>query len=376
MTSPLESARALRPHVVASIPSLRAVQRESYLVIGGSGFLGRTLVDALLLRGVLNVRVLDLNQTYENDRVEFMIGDVRNVDHVKAACVGIDTVFHVASLTVPLMRWEDYHAVNVKGTDHVVEACLACGVSKLIYTSTGSVVFDGNDIKGGDENMEIPKRHLDPYSASKAMAERIVIEANGKKNVNRRSLLTTAIRPHAMFGPRDTHFIAQLIAKAREGDITHFVGDGQNLCDFTFVGNAVHAHLLAADRLALPNLPPAGNCYFITNGEPRPFWAFIGDVLSEMGCVGPTKSISFRIAYAFACVVEFLHWLLSPFVNTRPSVTRHMVCVMACNLWFSHAKATRDLGYRPIVRLEDGLALTIEYFQNAVKRRMDRPVED
>ena len=46
-----------------------------------------------------------------------------------------------------------------------------------------------------------------------------------------------------------------------------------------------------------------------------------------------------------------------------------MVCMMACHHWFSHAKATKDLGYMPIVHLDEGLALTIEYFQNAVKRR-------
>lgn len=119
-----------------------------------------------------------------------------------------------------------------------------------------------------------------------------------------------------------------------------------------------------------------GNCYFITNGEPRPFWQFIGDVLSEMGCVGPTKSISFRVAYSFAYIMEFLHWLLAPFMEFRPTITRHMVCTMACHHWFSHAKATQDFGYKPVVSLDEGLDYTIEYFQSSVKRRKERLLDE
>ena len=148
------------------------------------------------------------------------------------------------------------------------------------------------------------------------------------------------------------------------------IGDGLNMCDFTYVENAVHAHILAADHLK-PGSPVCGQCYFITNGQPIRFWAFIGTVLAETGCVGPTKNISFRLAYAFAYVMELLHWLLGRLINFRPTITRHMVCIMACHHWFSHEKATRDFGYRPIVTLEDGLRQTISYFRQAVRRRHD-----
>lgn len=170
-----------------------------------------------------------------------------------------------------------------------------------------------------------------------------------------------------MFGPRDTNFVARLIANARDGDITHMIGDGMNVVDFTYIENAVYAHLLAADRLT-PKYKVPGNCYFITNGEPRRFWDVINIILTNTGCIGPTKRISFRVAYAFAYVMEFLHWILKRFFNFRPTITRHMVCTMCCHHWFSLGKASRELGYKPITSLDEGLRHTIEYFQQTVRK--------
>ena len=124
-------------------------------------------------------------------------------------------------------------------------------------------------------------------------------------------LLTCSLRPHALFGPRDQHFVARLIAKARQGGLTHIIGagactsaiisqarlismcspfssipyfectSGDNLVDFTYVDNAAAAHLRAADHL-LPDSAVCGQCYFITNGEPVLFWDFVGANLAVL----------------------------------------------------------------------------------------------
>ena len=147
------------------------------------------------------------------------------------------------------------------------------------------------------------------------------------------------------------------------------IGDGQNLVDFTYVTNAAYAHVLAMEKLVDHKSVPAGEVYFITNGEPRPFWDFICTILDKTGCASPTKSVSFRIAYAFAYVMEMIVWLLSPFVRVRPTITRHMVCTMSCHHWFSHEKATRDLGYTPIVSLDEGIALTTSWAEQTLVQR-------
>jgi nucleoside-diphosphate-sugar epimerase len=207
------------------------------LVTGGSGFIGRHLVEALLRRGE-KVRVLDLLPG-SDDRVEFLIGDIRDRDDLMEACAGVDAVFHTAALTTQGASKEEYDAVNIQGTEQVINACIECGVSKLIYTSSASVVWDGSHIRRGDESsLRYPSKYLDDYCASKAVAEQLVIQANGAATCTG-VLSTCSLRPHAVFGPRDTHFVPRLIMRARAGLITHLVGNGRNTADFTYVCLAI-----------------------------------------------------------------------------------------------------------------------------------------
>lgn len=99
--------------------------------------------------------MLDLHQTFEDDRVNFSIGDVSVMAHVLEACRDVDVVFHAASLTQPLRSYQEFYKVNVVGTENVIEACLQCGVTRLIYTSTGSVVVDGTDIKVSECSLDL-----------------------------------------------------------------------------------------------------------------------------------------------------------------------------------------------------------------------------
>lgn len=324
-----------------------------FLVTGGCGFIGRYIAEAALERG-FRVRVFDVVEGYEDDRIELLIGDIRNQQNVYEACIGVDVVFHLAALTTSDGSWSDYHAVNVVGTQNVLEGCRRCNVKSLIYTSTASVVIESRQIKNGEENsLKYPQRHLDYYCSTKAMAEQLVLQANSK------GLATCALRPHIVFGPRDTHFIGKLMEHARRGDVTHIIGDGENVTDFTFIDNVVHAHMLAAEKLS-PSAPCAGQAYFITNGEPRRFWDVVNTLLQDTGA-GPRSTTSFATAYTFALIMEWLRWLLGRFHFFRSTISRHTLCLMTLNYWFNHSKATRDLGYRPVVSLANGLARCIEY---------------
>jgi sterol-4alpha-carboxylate 3-dehydrogenase (decarboxylating) len=295
--------------------------------------------------------------------IEFVSGTICSLQDLKNAMNGINTVFHTASLTDPLKESHEFHTINIKGTANVIAACLDCGVDQLIYTSSSAVVDDGSHLRGVEESVGYPRKYLDLYGQTKAEAERIVLAANGRMNCNGVVLSTCALRPHAIFGPRDTHFVAQLIAKVKKGVLTHMIGDGKNLADFTFIDNVVYAHYLAAIKLA-PNSKVSGQAYFITNDEPTPFWSFVGRLLNEFGSPKPQRSISYAFAYFLAWFMEYLRWLLGwlPLVNYKPSITRHMVCMVAKDHYFSCEKAKRDLGYSPIVSLEEGLQITVAYF--------------
>jgi len=275
----------------------------------------------------------------------------------------IDCVFHCAALTDAWAPPSLYEAINVTGTTNMIRACQEHGVTRLVFTSSSSVVLDGSDCQNGDESMKYVTKPLNAYSASKQRAEQAVLAANGE-----RGLHTAALRPHCVFGPRDTHLVMQLVLKAQKGKITHMLGEGHNIADFTYIENVVHAHLLCAEALQ-GKAAAAGQVYFVTNGEPTLFWSFLGALLLQLGCPRPTKHISYNVAYALAVLMEVLYMMIGWLLGWRPIITRQMVATMALHHWFSHAKATSELGYRPIVTLETGIKKTVQYIQNEKRRR-------
>ncbi|KAK7690118.1 hypothetical protein QCA50_006766 [Cerrena zonata] len=220
--------------------------RDVYFVIGGSGFLGRHIVESLLARGDI-VAVFDVVQRYHD--VPFYSGDISEGEQVADALrkSGATCIIHTASpahgLEDPALYWK----VNVDGTAAVIAAAQAVGIRKLVYTSSAGVVFNGQNLINVDERLPYPEKAMDAYNESKAKAEALVLEANGQNG-----LLTVALRPAGIFGPGDRQVMSGL-RDVYESNRTHFqVGDNNNLFDWTYVGNVAHAHLLAADKLSEP----------------------------------------------------------------------------------------------------------------------------
>ncbi|MEE8169900.1 MAG: NAD-dependent epimerase/dehydratase family protein, partial [Phycisphaerae bacterium] len=235
------------------------------LVTGGGGFLGRAIIGRLVARDVA-VRSLSRGDYPELVAlgVETVRGDVADPGVVAAACRGCDVVIHTAARAGVWGSRRDYEATNIRGTENVVAACLACGAPRLVYTSSPSVVFDGRDMEGVDERAPYPSKYHAHYPRTKAHAERTVLAANSDK------LATVALRPHLIWGPRDNHLVPRIIARGRAGRLRR-IGRENKLIDSVYIDNAAAAHLLAAERLS-PGSPIAGGAYFITNGEPMPIW--------------------------------------------------------------------------------------------------------
>ncbi|KYQ90424.1 3beta-hydroxysteroid dehydrogenase [Tieghemostelium lacteum] len=328
---------------------------KSYLVVGGCGFLGRYIVESLLARGEKNVSVFDIRQSFEDSRVKFHIGDIRKKEDLLKACEGVTTVFHTASPTHG-MGYDIYYSVNVVGTEKLVEACVESQVKQLIYTSSSSVVFNGEDIDGGDETLPYVQHHIDPYNKTKELGEKSVISRNGKNG-----LLTCSLRPAGIFGPREVQGWPQYLKAAKEGKNKFMFGSGQNRCDWTYIDNVVHAHILAADKMVDGSKIP-GSIYFITNDEPINFWEMPLYAYEAFGYDKPSLRIPYPIMYAIAWIIDTIVMLLSPFVKIHPTITLFRIVYSSSTRVFNIQKAKDELSYRPIVSIKEGMERTKNWF--------------
>ena len=314
------------------------------LVTGGGGFLGGAIVERLVSR---NRTVRSFSRGFypklEAMGVEQVQGDIADQKAVAMACKGVDLVFHTAAKPPPWGDYADYYKTNVVGTQNVIDACLRQNVSRLIYTSAPSVIFDGTDLEGVDESTPYPVRYNAFYPKTKAMAEQRIL------NVDNHRLRTIILRPHQIWGPGDPHFVPGLIARAKK---LRQIGNGKNLVDTTYIDNAADAHILAADKLKeKPEL--SGNIYFISQGVPIPAWDMINTILEAAGLEPITGTVSYRTAWTIGAVLEFFYRTLR--IQKEPRLTRFLVYAAAKSHWFDISAAKRDLGYTPTVSIEEGI---------------------
>jgi nucleoside-diphosphate-sugar epimerase len=316
------------------------------LVTGGGGFLGGAIVRSLIARGD-TVRSLSRSDhpALRACGVEQMRGDVADPAAVQRAVDGCAVVFHVAAKAGIWGPYTDYYRSNVTGTRNVIAACRACGVRRLVHTSSPSVVFDGRDMEGVDESVPYPRHHDAPYPATKAEAERLVRAANDS------TLATVALRPHLIWGPGDTNLIPRIIARARMGRLRR-IGRRVNLVDSTYIDDAATAHLNAGDRLA-PGAPIAGQVYFLSQGEPWPVWDLVNRILQAAHLPPVTRTIPTRLALLLGTACETLGHALR--LEDEPPMTRFLARELSSAHWFDISAARRDLGYQPSVTIEEGM---------------------
>lgn len=325
------------------------------LVTGGGGFLGRHIVSKLLARGD-SVRVLG-RRAYpdlETQGVETILADLQDAAAVGQACRGMEAVFHVGAQAAYWGSWRSFYGPNVMGTRNVLEGCRKADVRKLIYTSTPSVVSAHGGLEGADESVPYPDRYVCHYPATKAVAERLVLAANGVGG-----LLTVSLRPHLIFGPGDPHLFPRIIARARRGRLFQ-VGEGRNRVDVVYVENAAEAHLLAAEKMGAGS-PVNGQAYFISQGIPVVLWAWINGILERLRLPRVRRKLSHGMARAVGAAMEIAYTVLP--LRGEPRMTRFLADQLATSHYFDISKARKDLGYEPRISTEDGLERTIKALQ-------------
>jgi len=325
------------------------------LVTGGGGFVGSSLVRALLKRDVdVVVAGRSRYSQLEEIGVTCVQGDISDRVFTDQICKGVDTVFHTAAKAGIWGKWQEYFATNVVGTKNIVDSCRSGNIDTLVYTSTPSVVFANRDIFNGDETLPYSNRFLCNYSKSKVIAENYVLDNNDE------NLSTCAIRPHLIWGPGDPHLVPRLIEKGRNRELK-IVGSGQNRVDITYIENVVHAHVLAADNLEASGTA-AGKAYFIGQEQPVNLWQWINELYADLDIPVIYKQIPLRTAYLAGAILEGIHHLLRK--NNEPRMTRFLALQLGRSHYFSHERAREDLGYMPVVSLREGQQELLRWIRN------------
>ncbi len=322
------------------------------LVTGATGFLGRHLVAALRADG-RHVRALGRSESgcreLAADGVEVVRADLRDAAAVAAACAAMDVVHHVGALSAPWGRVADFQAINVGGTANVIAGCRKHRVSRLVFVSSPSVVFDGRDHTNITEAVPYPRHHLAAYSHSKRLAEDLVNAAG------RAGQETVILRPKALFGPGDTSLLPRVLELAQAGRLPQ-IGDGTNRVDLTYVDNVVHAQMLAAVS------PRAvGKTYHITNGEHVAVWDLIRLILRRFGLDTKLRHLPYRAAYSLAAAME----LRARCFGGEPRLTRYTAAILGRTQTYDISAAHRDLGYAPLVDIDTGVERTLAFLAKA-----------
>jgi nucleoside-diphosphate-sugar epimerase len=222
------------------------------LVTGGSGFIGSHLVEALLARGAA-VRVLDNHATGParnlagvRDRIELIEGDVRDPECCRETCHGRRFVLHQAALGSVPRSMDDPAtslAVNAQGTTNIFAAAHDAGVERLVYASSSSVYGDSPLLprREGEEG-----EPMSPYALSKLVDEQIA-----RTFFRCYGLRSIGLRYFNVYGPRQNPegpyaaVIPRFVSSRLRGEAPRIHGDGRQSRDFTWVGDAVSANLLA-----------------------------------------------------------------------------------------------------------------------------------
>ncbi len=317
------------------------------LVTGGGGFLGSAISRQLLARGdeviALQRRAADV---LAERGAEIVQGDICDLPLLLATAKGCDAIIHTAGKAGVWGNYADYHRINVLGTEQVIQTCRKLAIPILVHTSSPSITHCGKDIEGEDESGPVATRFLSPYPATKAAAEKLVLEANGPQ------LLTTALRPHLIWGPDDPHIIPHLVSSVRNGKLA--LPGADKVIDTVFVENAARAHVLALDELR-GSARCAGKPYYISNDQPMRQDEIIPLLLDAIGIQAEVRPISPRLARTAGAVCETLWKLLR--LESEPPITRFTADQLSTSHWYDIGAAKRDFNYHAEISIAEGLEL-------------------
>jgi dihydroflavonol-4-reductase len=322
------------------------------LVTGGSGFLGSAVVRALIERGVRVRALVRASSPRDNFRgldCEVVVGDLTDRETLKAALKGVRYLFHVAA---DYRLWardpSEIIRANVEGTLNLKREALAAGVERIVYTSSVAALRVAGATAPVDETaMLSPDEAIGAYKRSKTMAERAVEDM-----ILREGLPAIIVSPTTPIGPRDIRPTptGRILLDAARGRIPAFVDTGLN---FVHVDDVAAGHLLAFEKGRI------GERY-ILGGENLT----LRQLLETIAELAGRKAPRFRLPRAPLMPLAFAAERVAHFTGKEPLLTLDGLRMSRYRMFFTSAKAERELGYRSRP-YQEGVADALGWFRTA-----------
>uniref|UniRef100_A0A8B9SMW9 3-beta hydroxysteroid dehydrogenase/isomerase domain-containing protein n=1 Tax=Anas platyrhynchos TaxID=8839 RepID=A0A8B9SMW9_ANAPL len=334
-------------------------QAQVYLVTGGCGFIGEKIVELLSQQDYIKeVRVFDSGAREEEKiipattHVTVMKGDIRDYNLLLAAMRGVHVVIHTAAIvdyrnTVPF--WE-MKAVNVGGTENVLRACCVLNIPYVVYTSSIAAVGPNTlcePMCRGNEDTKYSGEVELPYGKTKAMAEKLVFEANGKKLNNGGKLTTCIIRANTVYGEkatflRDLYLFAKLLLNACLSP------------PLISPGNVAWMHVLAARHLQLRPDLLAGQVYY-----------YIRSCLLWTPSIRLGSHIPYWKMWLIIHLRRIIKVLLYPFWKPQPFLNLPLLNTIVTTFSYETDKAFRHFGYKPLFTWQESKQRTAQWLKAA-----------
>jgi dihydroflavonol-4-reductase len=315
------------------------------LVTGASGFVGAAVARALVSAG-WDVRALVRDSSDRSNLqglpLEIAVGDLRLAASLDAALTGCGALFHVAAdYRLGARDFEQLYRTNVEGTHNLLNAARRAGVERIVYTSSVATIGIPADGSPGDENTPAAlSSMIGHYKRSKYLAEQLVRDSMSS------GVPVVIVNPSTPVGPGDVKPTptGQLVLDAAAGRMPAYVDTGLNI---VHVDDVAQGHLLAFHR------GTAGERY-ILGGEDMS----LRQILAQIAGIVGRKPPRVRLPYAAVLPIAHVAEIYSRITGRSTRVTLEGVRMSRKRMFFSSAKAVRELGYQwrpPIAAFDDAV---------------------
>jgi dihydroflavonol-4-reductase len=322
------------------------------LITGATGLVGSAVARKLVAAGFpvrALVRANSPRSQLAGLDVEFAVGDLRDAASVRQAMAGVRYVFHVAA---DYRLWardpNEIFAANVDGTRIIMQEAKRAGVERIVYTSSVATLGLRNDGSPADETVPLAvKEGIGPYKRSKIAAERLV-----ERMVADEALPAVIVNPSTPIGPRDVKPTptGRIIVETARGRVPGFLDTGLNL---VHVDDVAEGHIAALERGAI------GERY-ILGGENVLLADMLAEIARMVGRRPPRLRLHPAVVMPIAYAAEATAWL----TGREPFTTRDGIRMASHRMFFTAAKAERDLGVRARP-YRDALADAVRWFGEA-----------